>query len=104
MKKMTFWEKILDVIALLIILFSIVVRCLWGVKDTGVLVILAFMGILLYIIFLVGSCFPAHWRMTDKQKAKIKDMKIYQEKYRKIFVLFTFALAVFSAILIITCA
>lgn len=103
MKKMTTWEKILDIAALLTILFSIVFKFLYGVKDTDTLVILAFVGILLFVIFLVASFFPVDWRMTEKQKARIKDMEVYQVKYRKIMVIITFIFSIFSTSLIIIC-
>lgn len=103
MKKMTTWEKILDIAALLTILFSIVFKILYGVKDTDTLVILAFVGILLFVIFLVASFFPVDWRMTEKQKARIKDMEVYQVKYRKIMVIITFIFSIFSTSLIIIC-
>ena len=104
MKKMTIWEKALSIIGIAVVIFAIVLKGLLGVNDIGTLVILAFMGILLYVIFLVCSFFPADWRMTEKQKAKIINKDAYQEKYRKIMVGITFTLSIFSAIIIMICA
>lgn len=99
--KLTGTEKVLEGVALGLLAISIVVRSLLGVSDTGVLVMLAFTGILLYIILLVCAFFPADWRMTDAQREKIKDMDAYQAKYRRILVGVNLAVSVFSALLII---
>lgn len=102
MSKMKMWEKFLVLLALLTIMLSILLKCLWGINDTGTLVILAFMGILLFVVFLTSAFFPADWRMTEKEKSKIKDMDVYQEKYRKIFISVNFIFSLFSAVLILT--
>lgn len=73
-------------ITFLLIIISIVIRTVLGVEDAGILVVLSFINILLYVILMVCALFPADWRMTDKQKEKIKDMAQYQSKYRTAFV------------------
>lgn len=95
------WEKILEYVALIVIILSIVIKAVLGVDDTGILVVCSFLAIMLYVIFLVCAFFPADWRMTDKQKAKIKDMNVYQMRYRKIFVVINFSIAIISSSLII---
>lgn len=100
MAKMKPWEKFLTLFSFLMIVFSVIMRCLCGVHDMDNLVILAFMGILMFVIFLISSFFPADWRMTEKQKAKIDDMNAYQEKYRKIFISITFVISFSFAVMI----
>ncbi len=99
--KMTGTEKVLEGLAFGLLVISIVIRCLLGVSDTGVLVVLAFTGILLYVIFWVCAFFPADWRMTDARREKIKDMDAYQTKYRRILVGVNLAFSVVISILII---
>lgn len=101
MKKMARWEKVLEILGILIILVSIVYKCFSTITDLGTLVILGFMAIMLYVIFLVCAFFPADWRMTSKQKEKIKDMQAYQVRYRKILVIINFAISICSSLLII---
>lgn len=100
MAKMKSWEKFLTLFSFLTIVVSVIIRCLCGVHDMDNLVILAFMGILMFVIFLISSFFPADWRMTEKQKARIGDMDVYQEKYRKIFICITFAISFAFAVMI----
>jgi Na+-transporting methylmalonyl-CoA/oxaloacetate decarboxylase gamma subunit len=101
MKKKARWEKVLETLGILLILVSIVYKCFSTITDSGTLVILAFMAIMLYVIFLVCAFFPADWRMTSKQKEKIKDMQAYQARYRKILVIINFAISICSSLLII---
>lgn len=97
MNRMTTWEKTFEYLAIILIICSIVIKSLLGVDDVGILVTLSFVAILIYVIFLVSAFFPAYWRMTEKQKEKIKDMSIYQAKYRKIFVVINFLLSIVSS-------
>lgn len=79
-------QKITLLITFLLLIASIVIRVALGIEDTGILVVLSFINILLYVILIVCALFPADWRMTARQKEKIKDMAQYQSKYRTAFV------------------
>ena len=65
--------------------------------DMGVVITLSFVAILLFIIFSIAALFPATWRMTDREKEKISDLKRYQEKYTSIFVIVNLVLSIFMA-------
>lgn len=41
------------------------------------------------------------WRMTDREKEKISDLKRYQEKYTSIFVIVNLVLSIFMALLML---
>ena len=45
----------------------------------------------------IAALFPATWRMTDREKEKISDLKRYQEKYTSIFVIVNLVLSIFMA-------
>lgn len=98
--KFTGQEKAILAVGFFFLLISMVVRGILGVQDRGILVILGFTAILLWLILFVCSLFPASWRMTEKQKAKIKDMEKYQSRYQKVFVFVDFAAAVLFGIVI----
>lgn len=100
--KMTRNEKILASISFAILVIAIMGRCLMGTSDTGVLVMLSFTGILVWLIFLVCAFFPADWRMTAKQKSKIANMEEYQNKYRKILIGLDVLIAILFAVLVVT--
>lgn len=85
-------EKIILLLTLLFILSSIIIRVILGIGDIGGTVLLGVVNFLAYIIFIVVGLFPADWRMTDSQKAKIKDKEKYQNRYRLIIVIVTFIL------------
>lgn len=51
--KMTKIEKIMTIFSLLILIIAIIVRGVIGVNDSGVLVILSFAGLLMWVIFLI---------------------------------------------------
>lgn len=51
--KMTKIEKIMAICSLLILITAIIVRGVIGVNDSGVLVILSFAGLLMWVIFLI---------------------------------------------------
>lgn len=95
-------EKIINMISFMIVILSIITEILTDDYNIGTLVILAFMGILWYIIFLICGLFPATWRMTQNQKAKISDKKDYQNKYRKIFMWINLVGCIMVSLLIIT--
>jgi len=90
--KYTKKEKITLILTLVLILVSIIIRIMLGINNVGTTVMLAFTNFMFYVIFMVAALFPADWRMTDKQKAKIKDSEKYQGKYRMIIVIITFIL------------
>lgn len=85
-------EKITLLLTLLFIMGSIIIRVILGINDMEGTVLLGVVNILAYIIFMVAGLFPADWRLTDSQKAKIKDKEKYQDRYRLIIVIFTFIL------------
>lgn len=85
--KLKTWEKIVEIISLLLIVAAGVYKAVSGDVDGGLLGVLIFIGIMLFVIFLVAALFPATWRMTKRQKEKIDDETIYQEKYTKSFVI-----------------
>lgn len=99
--KMTLTEKILASLSFAVLVVAIIVRCFIGTGDTGILVMLAFTGILVWLIILVCAFFPAEWRMTEKQKSKIENHTEYQNKYRKIIIGIDFIIAILFSILIL---
>lgn len=99
--KMSFTEKLLEASAFILLILTFMIKYMVGVQDTGTFVILAFTGILLFVIFLVCAFFPADWRMTEKQKKKIKDLNAYQNKYRKILVGINFIFSILICLLIL---
>lgn len=102
--KMSNVEKICEIVAITLIILSVIFKCIVGVNDTGTLVMLAFLGVMLFVIFLVCAFFPADWRMTEKQKEKIEDMDLYQAKYRKVFAGINALTSVFVCCLILFCS
>lgn len=100
--KMTKNEKKLASLSFLLLIISIIIRCYIGITDVGLLVILSFTGILMWLIFLICAFFPADWRMTKKQKNKIENLMEYQNKYRMIVISFDILIAILFAFLIIT--
>ena len=98
--KMTKIEKIMAICSLLILITAIIVRGVIGVNDSGVLVILSFTGLLMWLIFLICAFFPSDWRMTEKQKAKI--MNRVENKYRRTLIIIDTILAVIFAVMIMT--
>lgn len=97
---MTATEKIMAVLSLLLMILAIVARSIAGTADIGVLVILAFTGILVWGIVLVCAFFPADWRMTEKQKRRIKNPAEYQNRYRKVLIGLDMLVAILFAVLI----
>ena len=69
--------------------------------DMGVVIILSFVAILLFTIISIAALFPATWRMTDREKEKIRDLKRYQDKYTSIFVIVNVVLSTFMVLLIL---
>ena len=99
--KMTKNEKILAVLSFILLIAAIAVRSILSTAEGGVLVILAFTGILVWLIFLECAFFPEDWRMTAKQKSKIANMEEYQNKYRKIMIGLDVLISILFAILIV---
>lgn len=102
--KMTKSEKIFEMIAILLLAGSIGVKSALGAKDAGILVALSFVGILIWMIFFACAFFPADWRMTEKQKNKIRDLTEYQNRYRRMMIALDIVFAVLFAILIMVIA
>ena len=99
--KMTKSEKILTCLSFALLVVAIIVESLIGTTDAGILVILSFTGILVWLIILFCAFFPAEWRMTEKQKSKIKNHTEYQNKYRKIIIGIDIVIAILFSILIL---
>ncbi len=85
--KMSKSEKIIELLAFVVFMISVIIKSILGTKDAGVLVMLAFLGVLVYVILFVCAFFPADWRMTEKQKEKIENKEAHQAMYRKICVI-----------------
>lgn len=99
--KMTGTEKLLAGLSFALLLIAIVAKCFIGTADMGVFVMLAFTGILVWLIFFVCAFFPADWRMTEKQKRKVENLTEYQNKYRKVMIGLDFVVSVLLSILIL---
>ena len=82
--KFNIWQKCLEIVCFVLILASSIYKGLFCDGDMGVVITLSFVAILLFIIFSIAALFPATWRMTDREKEKISDLKRYQEKYTSI--------------------
>ena len=95
MKKMALWEKILEILALVLLVIATIVKSQMGVEKTGYLVMLAFLGVMVYVMFLVAAFFPADWRLTAQEKAMIEDKEQYQVNYRRTWVCINFAFSIF---------
>lgn len=95
------WEKCLELCAFLGILMSSIYKGICCDGDIGIVITLSFVAILLFVIISVVALFPATWRMTDKEKEKIKDLIRYQENYTKVFVVVNMALSIFMVFIIL---
>lgn len=95
--KFNIWQKCLEIVCFVLILASSIYKGLFCDGDMGVVITLSFVAILLFIIFSIAALFPATWRMTDREKEKISDLKRYQEKYTSIFVIVNLVLSIFMA-------
>lgn len=98
--KLKTWEKIVEIISLLLIVAAGIFKAVSGDVDGGLLGVLIFIGIMLFVIFLVAALFPATWRMTKMQKEKIDDEAKYQEKYTKSFVIVSLILCLGYSLLL----
>ena len=90
--KFNIWQKCLEIVCFVLILASSIYKGLFCDGDMGVVITLSFV-----IIFSIAALFPATWRMTDREKEKISDLKRYQEKYTSIFVIVNLVLSIFMA-------
>ena len=99
--KFNIWQKCLEIVCFVLILASSIYKGFFCDGDMGVVITLSFVAILLFIIFSIAALFPATWRMTDREKAKISDLKRYQEKYTSIFVIVNLVLSIFMALLML---
>ena len=91
--KFNIWQKCLEIVCFVLILASSIYKGLFCDGDMGVVITLSFVAMLLFIIF--------SWRMTDREKEKISDLKRYQEKYTSIFVIVNLVLSIFMALLML---
>ncbi|MBQ8040625.1 MAG: hypothetical protein IJ274_12320, partial [Lachnospiraceae bacterium] len=57
MKKMALWEKILEILALVLLVVATIIKSQMGVEKIGYLVMLAFLGVMVYVMFLVAAFF-----------------------------------------------
>ena len=73
MKKMTAWEKLLEILALVLLIIATIIKSQMGVEKTGHLVMMSFVAVMTYVIFLVVAFFPADWRLTERERAMIAD-------------------------------
>ena len=95
MKKMATWEKVLEIVALVLLVIATIIKSQMGVERTGHLIMLSFVGIMAYIIFLVAAFFPADWRLSEQERARIEDKEQYQTNYRKTWVGINFVFSIF---------
>lgn len=96
------WQKCSELITFLIVLLSGIYNIICGEEDKGIVIMLFFTAVLLFVIFHTIALFPATWRMSDKEKKKIKDITGYQEKYTSIVVIMNVVLSIFMLVLIWT--
>ena len=99
--KFNICQKCLEIVFFVLILASSIYKGFFCDGDMGVVITLSFVAILLFIIFSIAALFPATWRMTDREKEKISDLKRYQEKYTSIFVIVNLVLSIFMALLML---
>lgn len=99
--RMTRGEKLLEIFAFVLIVLATIAKCVSGVEDTGVLVIMAFVAFWFYVIMLVCAFVPADWRLLAKQKAAIVDAEAYQAKYRRIMVGVNLVASVIFSVIIV---
>lgn len=95
------WHKCLEIACFVLILTSSIYKGLFCDRDMGVLITLSFVAILLFIIISIAALFPATWRMTNREKDKISDLKQFQERYTSTFVIVNVLLSIFMALLIL---
>ena len=84
--KFTGWQRIVLVITFLTIVISGAIRLLNHATESGVVIVLLFVALILYVILCVAALFPATWRMTNKENEKILNKDQFQKKYASIFV------------------
>ena len=100
--KYTVKEKIALSITLILIIASIIIHDhITTNADNGTTVITGFVTILLFMILLVCGWFPADIKMTDKQRAKVKDFEKLQNNYRRAIVIANFILCLMLDIMIV---
>lgn len=92
--RFTNWQKRLQLIVFVLIVVSSIYRINSCNGDKGIAIMLSFSAFLSFAILLVVAIFPATWRMTDKKKKKIKDLKRYQETYTSVFVILNAILSI----------
>lgn len=95
------WHKCIEITCFVLILASSLYKGLFCDGDMGVVITLSFVAILLFIIISVAALFPATWKMTNREKSKISDLKRYQEKYTSVFVIVNLVLSIFMVLIIL---
>ena len=98
MAKFNKWQKCVEFLIFLIVLLAGIYKISHPKGDAGVVVILLFVSLLVFLILSCAALFPATWRMTDEEKNRISDLSKYQERYTGIFVIVN---AVISTILVL---
>lgn len=94
------WQKCLEMFTFLLISLSGIYNIICCEEDNGIVIMLFFTAVLLFVIFHTIALFPATWRMSDTEKKKIKDLMQYQEKYTCIVVIVNVVLSIFMTFLI----
>ena len=100
---MSLSEKIFELIAIVMMIFTIMGKAVMGANDVQTLILVSFVGIMGFVIFFVCAFFPADWRLTAEQKQKIKDKNLYQANYRKILVFVNFLYCIVMCGVILSC-
>ena len=96
------WQKCLEMFTFLLILLSGIYNIICCDEDNGIVIMLFFTAVLLFVIFHTIALFPATWRMSDEEKKKIKNITRYQENYTNIIVIANVVLSIFMLFLIWT--
>lgn len=80
---------------------AIVLRGILGPADLGVWIVLAVTAVMIWLLFFACAFFPADWRMTEKQRQKIRDPERHQRRYRLAMIGFDAVAGVLFALLIL---
>lgn len=93
--KFTFAEKVILLVTLITMIFTVIIKMLTGVNDPKTVIAYGIIGLIIYVILLVAALFPATWRMTDSQKSEIYNVDQYQDRYRLLIVLLNLIVCIF---------
>ncbi len=102
--KFTTCEKIMEACAFILILLATAYKVMCGVDNWGVLIVLELVAYILFVMFTVLAVFPAAWRMTEKQKGNIEDVRECQRRYTHNIVVmnFLFSILMITIIVLVT--